>query len=168
MEYKMHFTLNGSDQTIATDPRRRLLDVLREDYGLTSIKEGCGEGECGACSILIDGRVVDSCILPLGAVEGRHVETLEHIRETERGERIVHALTSGGGVQCGFCIPGMAVALESLLRENPRPDDLEIREGISGNLCRCTGYQQIVEGVLSANGTAGAAPTGAPGKGRPA
>ncbi len=142
------FNLNGVEREIPGDPRRRLLDVLREDFNLLSVKEGCGEGECGACSILVDGRVVDACILPAGAGEGRRVETLEAIRDTPRGERIVTALSLGGGVQCGFCIPGIAVALEALLRDTPAPDDRAIREGISGNLCRCTGYQQIVEGVL--------------------
>lgn len=131
---------------------RRLIDVLREDCGLTSIKEGCGEGECGACSVLVDGRVLDSCILPAGAIEGRTVETLELIRETPRGCSIVDGLAIGGGVQCGFCIPGMVVAIEALLRENPDPTELEIREGISGTLCRCTGYQQIIEGVRAAAG----------------
>jgi len=122
--------------------------VLREDCGLTAIKEGCGEGECGACAILIDGRVVDSCILPVGAAQGREIETLESIRETARGRLIVDGLSRGGGVQCGFCTPGIAVTIEALLRENPNPSEYEIRDGISGNLCRCTGYQQIVEGVL--------------------
>lgn len=147
MNSEMRFTLNGEERVLPGDPRRRLLDVLREDFGLISIKEGCGEGECGACSILVDGRAVDSCILPAGAVEGRQVETLESIRETPRGEQIVQALTRGGGVQCGFCIPGMAVAVEALLRTGVPLDEYTIREGISGNLCRCTGYQQIVEGV---------------------
>jgi len=148
MEQTVRFTLNGRPAQLTLNPLRRLLDVLREDCGLNAIKEGCGEGECGACSVLLDGRVVDSCILPAGVVEGREVETLEHIRETPRGERIVTALARGGGVQCGFCTPGIAVALEALLRENPKPDETEIRDGLSGNLCRCTGYQQIVEGVL--------------------
>lgn len=149
MEQNMKFTLNGTLTTLSVNPLRRLIDVLREDCGLVSIKEGCGEGECGACSVLIEGRVVDSCILPVGAVENCTVETLESTRETARGKRIVDGLARGGGVQCGFCTPGMAVAIESLLRENPNPDEHAIREGISGNLCRCTGYQQIVEGVLS-------------------
>jgi len=126
---------------------RRLLDVLREDCGLTAVKEGCGEGECGACSIIIDDRVVDSCILPAGAVEGCAVETLEHIRETPRGRLVVDGLSQGGGVQCGFCTPGMTVAIDALLRHNRAPSEHEIRDGISGNLCRCTGYQQIIEGV---------------------
>lgn len=130
------------------NPLRRLIDVLREDCGLTSVKEGCGEGECGACSILLDDRVVDSCILPVGVVENRRVETLEGIRDTPGGESVVTGLTRGGGVQCGFCIPGMAVALEALRREYPDPDEITIRDGISGNLCRCTGYQQIIEGYL--------------------
>lgn len=96
----------------------------------------------------MDGRVVDCCILPVGAAEGRLIETLESIRETPRGEKIVDGLARGGGVQCGFCTPGMAVAIESLLRETRDPDERAVREGLSGNLCRCTGYQQIVEGVL--------------------
>lgn len=148
MEQTVRFTLNGKPTQLSLNPLRRLLDVLREDCGLTAIKEGCGEGECGACAILIDGRVVDSCILPVGAAQGREIETLESIRETARGRLIVDGLSRGGGVQCGFCTPGIAVTIEALLRENPNPSEYEIRDGISGNLCRCTGYQQIVEGVL--------------------
>ena len=141
----IEFTLNGKPVTYTGDPLRRLLDVLREDYGLTGSKEGCGEGECGACSVILDGKLVTSCILPVGAVRGRTVLTIEGIRDTEEGKCVIDAYAEGGAVQCGFCIPGMVMATWCLLRENPDPTEEEIRMGISGNICRCTGYDLIVE-----------------------
>ena len=120
MYTEIRFTLNGEQKLYQGDPLRRLLDVLREDYGLTGSKEGCGEGECGACSI-------------------------EGIRDTEKGKCIIDAYAEGGAVQCGFCIPGMVMATYVLLSKNPDPTEEEIRVGISGNICRCTGYDLIVE-----------------------
>jgi len=144
------FVLNGSEVTVTVDPLRRLLDVLREDLKLTGVKEGCGEGECGACAVLLDGFLVNSCLVPVGMVAGREVMTPEGLAETERGKRVIEALADAGAVQCGFCSPGMAMAAAFLLRHNPAPTETEIREAISGNLCRCTGYDPIVEGIRSA------------------
>ena len=136
----VRFTLNGKPVVYTGNPLRRLLDVLREDYGLTGSKEGCGEGECGACSMT-------PCIIPVGAVQGAELLTIEGIRDTEKGKCIIEAYAEGGAVQCGFCIPGMVMATYVLLDENPDPTEDEIRLGISGNLCRCTGYDLIVESI---------------------
>ena len=135
------------DSCYTGDPLRRLLDVLREDYGLTGSKEGCGEGECGACSIIKNGKLVTPCIIPVGAIQGAELLTIEGIRDTEKGKCIIEAYAEGGAVQCGFCIPGMVMATYVLLNENPDPTEDEIRLGISGNLCRCTGYDLIVESI---------------------
>lgn len=147
---KINFTLNGTPETIVTDPLRRLLDVLRDDFGLDGVKEGCGEGECGACSVLVNGELVFSCITPVGTVEGGEILTIEGYRETGRYRKLEAALEEAGGVQCGFCTPGFVLAAEALLRKNPHPCEEEIREGISGNLCRCTGYTGIVNGIRAA------------------
>ena len=141
------FRLNGEEKEYAGSPLRRLLDVLREDYGLTGAKEGCGEGECGACSVLLDGSLVNSCLLPMGQLPGREVLTIEGFRETGQGRCLIDAFADAGAVQCGFCTPGMVMASAVILRENPDPDENEIRQGLSGNLCRCTGYDLIVEAV---------------------
>ncbi len=147
METRLSFNLNGKDVTLNTDPLRRLIDVLREDYGLTGVKEGCSEGECGACSVLLNNRMVTSCIIPVGAVDGQKVMTIEGLRETPKGKTIIDAFADGGAVQCGFCIPGMVIAAYCILERNPDPSEEEIRLGISGNICRCTGYDLIVESI---------------------
>lgn len=144
------FRLNGAEVTSARHPLSRLIDVLREELSDTSVKEGCGEGECGACSILVDGALANSCILALGHVEGKSVTTMAGLRETPRGKALVEAFAREGAVQCGFCIPGMVMAAEALLAGDPAPDEQAIRAGISGNLCRCTGYDLIVKAVSSA------------------
>ena len=144
------FMLNGSEVTVTVDPLRRLLDVLREDLNLTGVKEGCGEGECGACAVLLDGALVNSCLVPVGMIAGREVMTPEGLVETEKGKQIVEALADAGAVQCGFCSPGMAMAAAALLKGKAKPTEAEIREAISGNLCRCTGYDLIVEGIKEA------------------
>ena len=144
------FTVNGTRHSIDTDPLRRLLDVLREDLGFTAVKEGCGEGECGACSVLKDGLLVNSCMIPIGTCEGSEIVTPEGLRETERGKTIIEAYGDAGAVQCGFCTPGMMMATEALLRKNPAPSEAEAREALAGNLCRCTGYDMIIDGVLKA------------------
>jgi len=141
------FTLNGTPVSPDVDPTVRLLDVLRREFGLTSVKEGCGEGECGACSILLDGQLANSCLILMGAVTGRSVDTLESIRESGIGRIVTDAIVETGGVQCGFCTPGFVVAGAALLKENPAPTDEEIAQGFSGNLCRCTGYRQIFEAM---------------------
>ncbi len=145
MEIK--FYLNNELEQIDVDPAYRLLDLLREDYGLTSVKEGCGEGECGACVVLINGRAVNSCMVPAGSIIGNHIITLEEFKKTDRYEAIEKGFMAAGAVQCGFCTPGFVMATESLLNQNPNPTDKEIKEGLSGNLCRCTGYNMIIEGV---------------------
>ena len=147
MGTKISFKLNGRDVSITTDPLRRLIDVLREDFHLKGVKEGCSEGECGACSILFNGRMVTSCIIPVGAADGQSIMTIEGLRETEKGKVIINAFADGGAVQCGFCIPGMVIAAYCILEKNPNPSEDEIRLGISGNICRCTGYDLIVESI---------------------
>ena len=151
MYTEIRFTLNGEQKLYQGDPLRRLLDVLREDYGLTGSKEGCGEGECGACSVLKDGKLVTSCIIPVGAVGGCEIVTIEGLREKEQGKCLVESFAEGGAVQCGFCIPGMVMAAEALLLKNPHPSEADVRLAISGNICRCTGYDLIVESILLAS-----------------
>ena len=148
---KTKFILNGREVSITANPLKRLLDVLREDNKMTGVKEGCGEGECGACAVLKDGVLVNSCMIPLGAVEGSEIVTPEGIRETEKGKCIIDAFGDAGAVQCGFCTPGMMMATEALLTNNNKPSEPEIREALSGNLCRCTGYDLIVKGVQIAS-----------------
>lgn len=128
-------------------PTTRLLDLLREQFELIGSKEGCGEGECGACSILVNGLVQNSCLIPIGAVEGSDIVTIEGYSKTDRYKKLSECFSQAGGVQCGFCIPGMVMSSEALLSKNPNPSEAEIREGISGNLCRCTGYNMIVTAV---------------------
>lgn len=141
------FKLNGKDVSLNVSPLKRLIDVLRDDFNLKGVKEGCSEGECGACSVLLNGKIVTSCIIPVGAVNGQEVMTIEGLSETEKGKVIVQAFADGGAVQCGFCIPGMVIAAYYLLENNPNPTEDEIRLGISGNICRCTGYDLIIESI---------------------
>ena len=148
---EIRFILNKKEVVIDTDPLKRLLDVLREDFELTGVKEGCGEGECGACSVLIGGELALSCITPVGTVQGTTVVTIEGLRETERSGKISDAFAEAGSVQCGFCTPGFVIAAEALLRQNSSPTEDDIREAISGNFCRCTGYSSIVEGIRIAS-----------------
>ena len=144
---KIVFSVNGSRVVFAGNPLTRLIDVLRDELKLTGVKEGCGEGECGACSIIKDGKLVTSCIIPGGAGEGSEIYTIEGIRDTEKGKCLVDAFRDGGAVQCGFCIPGMVMAAYALLSANPNPDENAIRMAISGNICRCTGYDLIVDSI---------------------
>ncbi len=141
------FTLNGNIITVTANPSARLLDILRETLGLTAVKEGCGEGECGACSVLKDGKLVNSCIVPIGAVQGVEIVTLEGVRDTEEGRCIIDSFAESGAVQCGFCTPGMVMASVALLRVSPKPNEYQIREALSGNLCRCTGYNMLITGI---------------------
>ena len=128
----------------------RLLDALRGDLHLTGIKEGCGEGECGACSILLDGRLVNSCLVPLIHARRAVIVTIEGVAQGERLHSVQEAFIAHGGSQCGICTPGMVLAAVSLLERNPHPNDAEIRAGLAGNLCRCTGYMRIFEAVVDA------------------
>lgn len=144
---KIAFKLNGEDSVIDVAPDRRVVDILREDLGLTGTKESCGAGDCGACTILVDGESRLSCLMLAAQLEGKHITTIEGIAEEEALHPIQKAFAEHGAVQCGFCIPGMALAAADLLARNPDPTRKEIREGLAGNLCRCTGYQKIVDAV---------------------
>jgi carbon-monoxide dehydrogenase small subunit len=144
------FLLNGMRVESAADPLSRLVDVLRDGLGDASVKEGCGEGECGACAVLMNGRLVNSCLVPLAETEGAEIVTMAGLRETDSGRLLIRSFSREGAVQCGFCTPGFVLAAEALLRENPSPSDLQIREGFSGNLCRCTGYDLLVKAVAAA------------------
>lgn len=148
---KVSFAVNGNSVMVEAEPLARLLDVLRVDLGLYGVKEGCGEGECGACAVLLNGRIVNSCVTPVAAAEGAEILTIEGFRETNRYAVIEQAFSDAGAVQCGFCTPGFVMATEALLRENPKPSEREIRHGLSGNLCRCTGYNMIVQAVQTAS-----------------
>lgn len=150
MNEGVHFRLNGSQITCLRESKTRLLDVLRQDYGLVGVKEGCGEGECGACAVLINGKLVNSCLVAIGSLEGTEIWTIEGYSKTEKFTVLSNAFAKAGAVQCGFCTPGMIMAAESLLFRNPEPTEKEVREAISGNLCRCTGYNMIVTAILSA------------------
>lgn len=141
------FKLNGKEVETTALPTARLLDIVRDEFKLIGPKEGCGEGECGACSILVNNLVQNSCLIPIGAIEGADIVTIEGYSQTERYNILNESYALAGGVQCGFCIPGMIIASEALLSINPHPTEEEIREGISGNLCRCTGYNMIVDAI---------------------
>ena len=148
---KIACEVNGELRTFEAFPMERLLDVLREQLNLTGTKEGCGEGECGACNILLDGRLVNSCLVPAAQVAGCSIKTIEAIAISETQLHAVQqAFIECGGAQCGICTPGMIIAAVSLLERNPQPDAAAIREGLAGNLCRCTGYMKIFESVVRA------------------
>src|SRR5260370_20056248 len=143
--------VNGEQQTFQAYPMERLLDVLREQLHLTGTKEGCGEGECGACTVMIDGQIVNSCLVPVAQVEGCTIKTIEGIALSESQlHEVQQAFIECGGAQCGICTPGMIMAAVSLLEKNPQPHDAEIWNGVAGNLCRCTGYMKIFESVVRA------------------
>ena len=148
-EVTLSFTVNGTPSTATSHPMARLLDVLRQQVHLTGTKEGCGEGECGACTVMIDGEVVNSCLVAVGQVAGHQVRTVEGLADGELTD-VQAALVRFGGTQCGICTPGMILAAVSLLQRDPRPDDDAIRTGLAGNLCRCTGYMKIFEAVRRA------------------
>lgn len=147
----IQFTLNGENRSVDADPLARLLDVIRDELGLVGTKEGCGEGECGACAVLIDGKLANSCITPMATVQDSDILTVEGFRSTERYAVIAEAFAEAGAVQCGFCTPGFVMAAAALLQSEPEPDDEQIRRGLAGNLCRCTGYNMIVDGVKLAS-----------------
>jgi aerobic carbon-monoxide dehydrogenase small subunit len=144
------FTVNGAPVEVEAIGMRRLLDVLREDLGLTGTKEGCGEGECGACSILIDGAVVDACLVPVSQAQGTSVQTVEGLAPAGTLGILQQAFLETGGAQCGICTPGMLIAGEAFLASGTAPTDENIREAIAGNLCRCTGYTKIIEAIALA------------------
>jgi aerobic carbon-monoxide dehydrogenase small subunit len=142
--------VNGADATLQGHPMSRLLDVLRGSLHLTGTKEGCGEGECGACSVMINGQLVNSCLMPLLQAEGAEITTIEGIAGAERLHAVQEAFMACGGAQCGICTPGMVLAAIALLQQIPQPTPEDIRRGLAGNLCRCTGYMRIFEAVLDA------------------
>ncbi len=144
------FTVNGEPRAVRAYPMERLLDVLRLNLGLTGAKEGCGEGECGSCSVLMDGVLVNSCLVPVLQAAGASIVTIEGLATGETLHILQEAFLACGGAQCGICTPGMILASFHLLNRKPHPTTAEIREGLSGNLCRCTGYSQILESVAEA------------------
>jgi carbon-monoxide dehydrogenase small subunit len=146
----VRFTLNGKPAALDAPPAARLLDVLRGALGLTGTKEGCGEGECGSCTVLLDGAPVNACLVLFGQVEGRAVTTVEGLGDLAHLSPLQEAFVKEGGAQCGICTPGFLVSAEALLAAIPQPGETDIREALAGNLCRCTGYQRIVEAVRAA------------------
>ncbi len=142
--------INGQAATLDAFPMARLLDVLREQAGLTGTKEGCGEGECGACAIELDGALVNSCLVPALQADGAVIRTIEGVADGLTLSAVQQAFLEHGGAQCGICTPGMILAARNLLERNPQPTESEIREGLAGNLCRCTGYTKIFESVVAA------------------
>lgn len=155
MKKVIEFNLNNERVTINTDPSMRLLDVLRNDFQLTGVKEGCGEGECGACVVFFDGHLANSCLIPMANVIDKSIVTIEGFKRTKRFEVIEQAFLEAGAVQCGFCIPGMIMATEYILRTYQEPTLEDIKEGLSGNICRCTGYQMIFDAVKIAKKVGG-------------
>lgn len=146
----VEFTVNGETRKLEVFPMARLLDVLREQLHLTGTKEGCGEGECGACTVIIDGQIVNSCLVPVAQIEGCKITTIEGVAEAGQLHAVQKAFIDHGGAQCGICTPGMILAAIDLLKRNPDPTETDIRNGLAGNLCRCTGYMKIFESVVRA------------------
>ena len=152
-EREVSFTVNGAAHTVSVYPMERLLDVLRSELGLTGAKEGCGEGECGSCSVLMNGELVNSCLVPVLQAEGATLCTIEGLAGDRGLHPVQQAFLKCGGAQCGICTPGMVMATVHLLRRNPSPTLEQVREGLGGNLCRCTGYTRIFNAVLEAAGS---------------
>jgi len=149
MKKLIRLTVNDQDYEIAVKPNQTLADVIREDIGLTGTKKGCDVGECGTCTVILDGKPVNSCLVLAVQADGKHILTIEGLETNEGLHPIQQAFVEKGAVQCGFCTSGMILSAKSLLDQNPDADEHEIRTAISGNLCRCTGYQKIVEAIAS-------------------
>jgi len=143
-------TINGQNQQVRTSPDATLLDLIRTDLGLTGTKDGCREGECGACTVLVDGRVINACLVFAWQADGLDVFTVEGLADNGRLHPLQRAFIEQGAVQCGFCTPGMLVSAYGLLKENPRPNEEQIRQALTGNLCRCTGYTKIIQAIQAA------------------
>jgi aerobic carbon-monoxide dehydrogenase small subunit len=156
---KIRFTVNGESRAVSVPPMKRLLDVLREDLHLTGSKEGCGEGECGSCSVRVNGELVNSCLMPVLQAEGAEIQTVEGLALDGALHPLQEAFLHNGGAQCGICTPGMLMAAAQLLAESPHPNEAQIREGLAGNLCRCTGFMRIFAAVTAAAGADCGAPT---------
>jgi carbon-monoxide dehydrogenase small subunit len=151
MKKQINFVLNGFEVIVSVEAHKRLIDVLRGALGHTGTKEGCGEGECGACTVIVDGRAVNSCLYPALEAEGKSITTIEGLRSSDNQLSVIQrAFVEQGGIQCGFCTPGMIMSAKALLDYNSEPTEEEIRDALVGNLCRCTGYVQIIESVKSA------------------
>ena len=150
MTQTIHCTVNGTDHTLDLYPMARLLDALREELHLTGTKEGCGEGECGACTVILNGKIVNSCLVPVAQLEGATITTIEGVAVADKLHAVQSSFVEHGGAQCGICTPGMILAAVDLLSRIPNPTDAEIRAGLAGNLCRCTGYMKIFESVVRA------------------
>ena len=151
MSMTMRLTVNGTQHSIVCSPHRRLLDVLREDLRLTGTKEGCGEGECGACTVLLDGQPVNACLIPVAQAQGHDLSTIEGVaRNTGELHAVQHSLVALGGTQCGICTPGIVMCALAALKEEPKADRARLRQRLAGNLCRCTGYQLIIDAICDA------------------
>jgi aerobic-type carbon monoxide dehydrogenase small subunit (CoxS/CutS family) len=151
-ELEIDLKVNGVNYQVKIPPWRTLVEVLRETLGLTGTKKSCNEGECGACTLILDGRPVTSCLVLAIDAQGKEIQTIEGISEDENFHPVQEAFLKHGAIQCGFCTPGMVMSAKALLDENPNPDLMEARKAISGNLCRCTGYQHIIDSILAASG----------------
>jgi len=151
MKHEISFVLNGVEMRVRVAEHLRLIDLLRDELGMTGTKEACGEGECGACTVLVDGRAFNSCLYPVLEIEGKDVVTIEGLRDAENKLSVLQtAFVESGAIQCGFCTPGMIMSAKALLDANPEPSEDEIRDSFQGNLCRCTGYVQIIAAVKQA------------------
>lgn len=149
MKMRIEFTLNGEAIEHYTEPNRTLLTMLREDFDMTGAKEGCGAGECGACTVIVDGEAVNACLVLAVEAQGSEILTIEGLSDGRQLDPLQSAFIDNAALQCGYCTPGMIMTAKALLEKNPSPTEAEIREGISGNLCRCTGYKKIIEAIQS-------------------
>lgn len=151
MKHKIRITVNGEVHELGVEPYRVLVDILREEIGLTGTKKGCGTGDCGSCTILLDGQPVKSCLILAVEADGKEIQTIEGLREGEKLHPLQKAFIHFGAIQCGFCTPGMILAAKALLDRCPHPTEEQAKIAISGNLCRCSGYTKIIEAILKAN-----------------
>lgn len=149
----IRFILNGRQVEPDIPPQMLLLDLLRDYFNLTGVKEGCGQGECGACTVIVDGQAVNSCLVLAAQIDGKEIITIEGLSQDGKLDPLQEAFVEEGAIQCGYCTPGMILSAKALLMRNPRPDLNEIKEALSGNLCRCTGYTKIFKAVQKASGT---------------
>ncbi len=149
VKHRIRFTINGEVREMEVKANQRLLDLIRNDLDLTGTKEGCAGGECGACTVIVDGKAINSCLMLAVEADGKEILTVEGLAEGVVLDPIQESFVEHGALQCGFCIPGMIMSAKALLKKNPHPSEMEIREAISGNLCRCTGYEKIIEAILN-------------------